>query len=69
MTNLGDISTQQERIKKAMRGGYTSFNQSITGIKTATELKPALQAKQKGLFSRKNTFAATSMLRELPALN
>ena len=69
MTILGNISAQQERIKMAMRGGYTTFNKSITGIKTATELKPALQVKQSGLFMGKNAYAATSMPRELPALD
>ena len=52
-----------------MRGGYATFNQSITGIKTATELRPALQVKQSGLFMGKNGYAATSMPRELPALD
>ena len=42
-----------------MKGGHISFNQSITGIKTATELKPALQAKQSRLVhGRKKYFCS-----------
>lgn len=65
---LGDISVQQERIKRAMRGGFNTFNQSITGIKTAAELRPALQVKQSGLYSKMG-YNTASMPRELPALD
>ena len=52
-----------------MRGGFNNFNQSITGIKTATELRPALQVKQSGLMLGKSGYATSSMPRELPALD
>jgi len=64
---LGDISYQQDRIQKAMRGGYSSFNQSITGIKTASELKPALQVKQSTLLLGKGPGRGSSALKnQLP---
>ena len=53
---------QQERIKKLTRGGYPSFNQSITGIKTSTELKPALQVKQNSRLMGKGSFYGSSGL-------
>jgi hypothetical protein len=66
---LGNISYQQERIKKAMRAGYSGFNQSITGIKTATELKPALQVKQSSLILGKgNTRGSSGMRQRLPPM-
>ena len=50
-----------------MRGGYTSFNQSITGIKTATELKPALQVKQnRSLLGKGSLGAASALPKQLP---
>ena len=60
---------QQERIKRAMRGGNSSFNQSITGIKTATELKPALQVKQNSkMMGRGSMYGASGMPSKLPPL-
>jgi hypothetical protein len=68
-TPYGDISAQQERIKKAMRGGYNTFNQSITGIKTAIELRPALQVKQSTRFMGKGALQGSAMPAKLPALD
>lgn len=63
---LGDISMQQERIKRATRG-YTNLNESITGIKTASELKPALQVKQNSRLMGKGSFRGASALpKQLP---
>ena len=53
---------QQDRIKKMTKGGYPSFNQSITGIKTSTELKPALQVKQNSRLMGKGSFYGSSAL-------
>lgn len=50
---------QQERIKRATRG-MTNLNESITGIKTASELKPALQVKQNSRVMGKGSFIGTS---------
>jgi dynein heavy chain len=52
-----------------MRGGNTSFNQSITGIKTASELKPALQVKQNSrLMGKGHGLNTTAMPSKLPPM-
>ena len=53
-----------------MTRGYSNFNQSITGIKTATELKPALQVKQNSRLMGKGSFyGASGLPSKLPPMN
>ena len=58
-TPYGDISIQQERIRKAMKG-YATGNQSITGMKASTVLKPAMQVKNSNRFILKESFCSSS---------
>jgi len=53
---------QQQRIKQVTKGGYQNFNQSITGIKTVTELKPALQVKQNSRLMGKGSLYGTNAI-------
>lgn len=60
---------QQQRIKKVTKTGYQNFNQSITGIKTVTELKPALQVKQNSrLMGKGSLYGANSIPTKLPPM-
>ena len=58
-TPYGDISVQQERIRRAMKG-YSAGNQSITGMKTSTVLKPVMQVKNSNILILKESYGSAS---------
>lgn len=58
-TPYGDISVQQERIRRAMKG-YSAGNQSITGMKASTVLKPAMQVKNSNRLILKESYGSAS---------
>ena len=68
-THYGDISVQQERIRRAMKG-YSAGNQSITGMKASTILKPAMQVKNSNRLILKESYeSASNFPRQLSPFN